>query len=148
MERRKFIKATCQVCLLAAAGSVLPSFISYAGHKSKVYKTELNENNQAIIPLALFEENKLQIVRVKKTFYDIAVHQQEDGSYMALLMKCSHMDNQLQATDEGFRCSLHGSEYDAAGVVTKGPAEVSLTKYETIINEGNLLITIPKTEEE
>jgi len=148
MERRNFIKTGCRFCLLAAAGSVLPSFLTYANPKNKVYKTGLNENNELVIPLSLFETGNLQFVRVKKWYYDIAVHKEEDETYTAILMKCTHMDNQLNITGSGFRCSLHGSEFDKKGEILKGPAEIPLKTYTTITDNDNLLIKIDKNEEE
>jgi len=147
MERRRFIKTGCAFCLLTAAGVALPSLTATAGTKRKVYKTELNDNKQAEIPLALFAESSLQIVRIKHSYYDIAVHKEEDGSYKAMLMKCTHMDNQLNITDSGFLCSQHGSEYDTKGIVTKGPAETPLFIYETNINETTLFINNINIEE-
>lgn len=147
MQRRTFLKASCSFCLLAATGSMLSALPALAGAKNKVFKTTLNDNNQAEIPLSLFEESTLQFVRIKGTYYDIALHKEEDGTYTALLMKCTHMDNQLTITGEGFRCSQHGSEFDKTGAVTKGPAEVPLTTYPTTVNETSVLITILSNEE-
>jgi len=145
MERRQFIKASCGFCLMMAISSAIPSFV-LAADKRKPYKTELNDQNQAIIPLALFAEDNLQIVRIKGSFYDIALHKEEDGHFTAMLMKCTHMDNQLYLTGEGFRCSQHGSEFDKNGAVTKGPAEVSLTRYETSVKDDSIIINIPHEE--
>ncbi len=148
MERRQFLKTGCSFCLLAAAGTMLPTLLSYAGDKTKVYKTTINENKQAEIPLDLFESGNLQFIRIKHWYYDIAVHKEEDATYTAILMKCTHMDNQLNITGEGFQCSLHGSKFDKKGVVTQGPAESPLTTYATTVQDKTLLITIPHNEEE
>ncbi|MBS1773450.1 MAG: Rieske (2Fe-2S) protein [Bacteroidetes bacterium] len=147
MERRAFIKHGCTACLLITAGIMLPT-VSSAGNKRKVYKTELNENKDAEIPLEIFNEGNLQIVRIKRWYYDIAVHKEEDGTYSAFLMKCTHMDNQLEITGNGFVCDKHGSEFDKTGAVTNGPAERSLKKYPTTIKETTLLITIGNDAEE
>ncbi len=141
------MKTGCQLCLLTASGVMLPSLMSLAGDKNKVYKTTLNDKKQAELPLELFAETNLQIVRVKRSMYDIAVHKQEDGTYRAMEMKCTHMDNQLQLTGEGFRCSLHGSEFDTKGDVTKGPAETGLAVYETSMDEKTLFINNINIEE-
>ena len=100
------------------------------------------------MPLSLFEEGNLKFVRIKHWFYDIAVHKEEDQAYTAILMKCTHMDNQLNITGDGFRCSLHGSEFGKQGEVIKGPAERALKTYETTIVNENLVIKIDKNEDE
>ncbi|RYE23460.1 MAG: Rieske (2Fe-2S) protein [Sphingobacteriales bacterium] len=147
MQRRSFIKTGCSLCLLTAAGMLLPTVSSMAMAKTKPFKATINDQHQAEVPVALFEETTLQIVRVKGTFYDIALHKEEDGSYKAFLMRCTHMDNQLQLTGDGFRCSLHGSEYDKTGAVTKGPAEMPMVTYATTVNNDLILINIPNNEE-
>ncbi len=148
LTRRKFIKAGCGICLAAMAGDLLSVMPAYAAAKAKVFKVALNDKNEAELPLSLFEETTLQFIRVKGSFYDIALHKEEDGTYTAMLMKCTHMDNQLVLTGEGFRCSLHGSEYDKKGTVTKGPAEAPLLIYPTALTETSVLITIPNNNEE
>lgn len=147
MQRRKFIKTGCSLCLLTAAGLFVPTVTSMAMARVKPYKTKVNDKNQAEIPVSLFEETNLQIVRIKGTFYDIALHKNEEGSYTAFLMRCTHMDNQLQLTSQGFRCSQHGSEYDKNGQVTKGPSELPLQTYTTTVSNDLILINIPKNEE-
>jgi Rieske Fe-S protein len=109
--------------------------------KSKIYKAELTDNNEVIIPAALFAEETLQIVRVKGWDYDMAVQKKEDASYTVLLMRCTHMDNELKQSGEGFSCSLHGSSYDMDGKVTKGPAEKPMEQYHAILKEDNIIIT-------
>ncbi len=94
------------------------------------------------MPLSLFEKGSLQFVRPKGWLYDIAVQKKSDGTYEALLMQCTHMDNQLMPAQNGFSCSLHGSKFNTEGKVIKGPAEMPLKKYSTSINNTNLVIII------
>ena len=142
MERRKFLKSGCTFCLLGAAGMMLPMLESCGtAQKATVYKTEA-KGNKIEVPLSLFEKSKMQFVRAKGQSYDIAVQQHEDKTYSAILMRCTHMDNQLTASGSGYRCSLHGSEFDNEGNVKKGPAELPLKKYATNIENGNLIINI------
>lgn len=141
MERRKFLKSSCQLCLLGAAGYLLPTLTSCATSKTSVYKATITGNTIAI-PLSLFDTSNLQIVRPKGWMYDLAVHKKEDGSFDALLMKCTHMDNQLNVTGSGFSCSLHGSTFDKQGNVQKGPAEHPLQQYQTKIETNQIIITV------
>jgi Rieske Fe-S protein len=140
MDRRHFIKSTCHACLLGAAGFALPQMAgcSQAYH---VFKTQVTDN-RVTVPLSLFEKESLQLVRPSGWYYDIAVQKEGDNTYSALLMKCTHQDNQLSAGGNGFECPLHGSRFDKAGNVRKGPAELPLKKYTVTTDKDNLVINI------
>jgi len=97
------------------------------------------------MPANLFDKTATQIVRPAGWYYDIAVEKTADNTYKALLMQCTHQDNQLTLTGTGFNCSLHGSQFDKDGKVKKGPAEDALTQYKAYINNGQLIIEVPKT---
>ncbi|XZF16566.1 ubiquinol-cytochrome c reductase iron-sulfur subunit [Chitinophagaceae bacterium MMS25-I14] len=141
MERRTFIKTSCRICLLGAAGLMMPGLVNLAAAKDKVYKTKVNDKNQLEIPVSLFADTNLQIIRVKGWDYDVALHKREDGTFAAILMKCTHMDNQITLTGEGFQCSMHGSRFDTEGKVLNGPAEVPLIQYKAILNQEIITIS-------
>ncbi len=140
MQRKEFIKSTCNFCLLGAAGFALP-YLTGCSPAIPVYKTAIN-NNQAELPLTLFDKSNLQLVRPKGWYYDIAVQKKENNVYAAILLKCTHQDNQLTASGNGYQCSLHGSQFDATGKVKKGPAEKSLKTYNTTVIDNKLIINI------
>ena len=58
---------------------------------------------------------------------------------------CTHRNCKLRAqTDQSFRCKCHGSTFDPAGHVTKGPAKRDLPVLTAATDEnGNLLVTVP-----
>lgn len=141
MERRDFLLKGCSLCLLGAAGLLLPGLTGCATSKSSVYKTSV-VNKQVIVPLTLFAAGGIQRVRPKGWLYDIAVQKTEEGQYIALLMKCTHMDNPLYANKGGFTCNVHGSVFDQNGHVKKGPASTPLKHFATTVNEDNLIINI------
>ena len=141
MQRRTFLKDTCQVCLLGAAGFLLPQLAGCSSSKYSVYKTAIN-NKTIEVPLSLFAASPLQIIRPNGWFRDIAVQKKEDGTYTALLLECTHQENALSITGNGFHCNLHGSEFDRNGNVRKGPAEVSLTRYQTSLQPSALFIHV------
>jgi len=113
--------------MIAGAGIALGSLASCS--TLPVYQTAIN-NKQVIVPVSLFDKGNLQI----------ALKKESDGSYTALLLRCTHADNQLQTTGNGFKCNLHGSTFDQEGQVTMGPAEKPLHKYPTEINNGQIII--------
>lgn len=138
MERRDFLKTGCTFCLLGAVGMMLPVSVAAKG-KRRVFKTEELEK-KIEVPLSEFAESSIVILRVKKWDYDVAVEKNEDNTYSAILLKCTHMDNGLNVSGGGYMCSMHGSEFDKQGAVVKGPAEIPLTKYAVITNENSIII--------
>ncbi len=106
-----------------------------------VYKTSIIEN-KIKIPVALFTENKLQILKVQNSLYDIAVRKERETKFIALQLRCTHADNALSATGKGFICNLHGSTFSSDGNVTKGPAEFDLKKYRVELAGNEVLVFI------
>ncbi|HTI07921.1 MAG TPA: Rieske (2Fe-2S) protein [Puia sp.] len=140
MERREFIKSSCNnLCMLLTAGLVLPMLPGCGPAAYQVIHTEVS-NDLITIPLTSFTQYPLQLVRPKGWLYAIAVRKKEDNTYSALLMKCTHQDNQLTASGSGFSCSLHGSAFNTEGTVTKGPAEKALKQYSVSADQTNLTI--------
>ena len=138
MQRRHFLKHSCQLCLIGAA---FPALSSCTASKYSVYKTSVN-NKTVEVPVSLFATSPLQIVRPNGWYRDIAVQKKEDGTYTALLLECTHQENALTVTGNGFHCPLHGSDFDRNGRVRKGPAEVPLTSYSVSIQQDNLIIHV------
>lgn len=137
MDRRKFLKSSCNVCLLATSGYFL-SELSACSPAYTVIKSEII-NDSVQMPLNTFAQSSLQFIRPKGWYYDIAVQKKEDH-YEAVLMRCTHQNNQLTPTGNGFACSLHGSQFNKDGMVTKGPAENPLKKFSTSVNQDQLII--------
>ena len=117
-----------------AAGFSLLQIVGCAA-TSPIYKTSIT-NGDLNVPLNLFEKSSLQIVRPAGWYYDVAVQKNPDNSYTALLLQCTHQQNQLTPTGTGYHCSLHGSDFDKQGNVRKGPAEESLHHFETSVNNN------------
>ena len=92
MKRRDFLKASCSLCLTLGAG-LLTSGISSCS-SGTMYKAEKKENT-ITVPLSLFAEDRFHIIRPTDFEYDIAVQQENDGSFTALLLRCTHASNQL-----------------------------------------------------
>jgi len=123
MKRSDFLKLSCTGCLLGAAGLIsVSSLVSCSPAAGlAVYKAPVTDQKVAV-PLAELATKNITIVRGKGMDFDIAVHKQADGTFEALLLRCTHFSNPLIANGNGYSCSLHGSEFDAAGKVKKGPA--------------------------
>ncbi len=139
MDRRLFVKQSCTMCVAIGAGLVIGSISSCA--TLPVYKTAIADNKLSI-PETLFANSDFQIIQPKDFFYNIGLRKEQGGSYTALLLKCTHHDNQLIAMGNGFKCNLHGSVFDNEGQVTVGPARAALHKYHTEVLAGQIIIHI------
>jgi nitrite reductase/ring-hydroxylating ferredoxin subunit len=139
MERRDFIKKGCSLCMLIGAGLMIETLSSCSS--LPIYKTEI-QNSTITIPSSLFETGELQIIRVKSLGYDVALRKQQGNEYTALLLQCTHADNELSSTGNGFICSIHGSRFDENGHVTEGPASIPLKQYQTKVIDTELHIII------
>src|SRR5262249_19358406 len=135
MERREFIRSSCSICILSASSYFLPA-LTGCSPKYSVFKTDI-VNKKIVMPLTMFDASHLQFVRPKGWYFDIAVERKEANIYTALLLQCTHQENQLTAAgDNGYYCSLHGSRFDKDGRVRKGPAQKSLERYNTFIENN------------
>ncbi|HTL81521.1 MAG TPA: Rieske (2Fe-2S) protein [Bacteroidia bacterium] len=138
MERRKFLKLSCSMCVAAAgAGILLPSLSGCS--PIPVIKASVSDNTLTV-PLTSFKDGKLAIVRSMKLDSDILLVKKSDSEVNALLMKCTHQDNPLTATATGLNCPTHGSSFDLDGNVTHDPATRPLKKYTTEVTATAVII--------
>ena len=136
-ERRQFLKSSCNFCLMAAGGLALAE-LSACSPASKVLKVPVTGNTLQI-PLTAFAAEPLVIVRPAGWYFDIAVRKKENA-YEALLLQCTHQQNQLVVNPHGFTCNLHGSQFDEGGKVVKGPAGMPLKRFNSTLNPDQLII--------
>ena len=67
-----------------------------------------------------------------------------EDSIKALNPTCTHKKCTVEHDAElkMLVCPCHGSTFDLNGKVFKGPAEKELTKYEAILSEGRIILTV------
>jgi Rieske Fe-S protein len=56
---------------------------------------------------------------------------------------CTHRNCVIKCVQEELRCPCHGSRYDLAGVVTRGPAKTPLPRYAISLNSDRRIIVDP-----
>jgi Rieske Fe-S protein len=125
---------------MAGAGFLIKDLIA-CSPTSKVLKLPISENTVRM-PLTSFTTEQLQIVRPDGWFYDIAVRKSSEEEYEALLLQCTHQQNQLIANQNGFICTLHGSRFNLEGQVVKGPAERPLKRFPVHSEQGQVIIQL------
>jgi Rieske Fe-S protein len=137
LKRRLFLKDACSLCIAVGAGTLSAGLISCSSYS--VYRTRV-QDAEITVPLSIFSAGPLQILRADDIEYDIAVRQNADGSFQALLLRCTHADNEVTPAGKGFVCSAHGSRFDPHGEVTRGPAPEHLQALDTSVNEDRLTV--------
>ncbi len=143
MERRTFLKQSCGACAAIGLGFIFGSGLleSCASVGLSVLKTNA-DNGKVTIPMDDFATNSFKLVRVSNYNYDIALQKEADGTFKALVLKCTHAGQPLTKAGSGYYCTLHGSKFDAEGIVLKGPASEPMPRLKTDVVDKNIIITL------
>ncbi len=73
---------------------------------------------------------------------DVIIARNNNGDFVALSKACTHQGTTVnfRAGSNDFECRNHGSEFNANGGVTKGPALSALKKFNTTLSGTNLRV--------
>ena len=134
MQRKQFLKLSCGALGLGLLGVVGSGCTAY-----KVYKTTASGGRFGI-PLAEFAIDKVRLVRLPGSQYDILVRKLDNGTFKAVLLRCSHQDWAVAAGKSTINCTYHGSAFDLDGNVLTGPADKPLQTFATGIEGENLIV--------
>ena len=139
-SRREFMKAACGAGAATLCGGLSFTII---GCSTVPTITPFQEGNDLRFSEEAFADQTFVIVETGFLKSPIAVHKNEDGSYTAVLLRCTHKACRPQVFEYSLDCPCHGSQFDFDGTVLKGPAEVNLKSFPiTKVGEGNLVISL------
>ncbi|HEY6953445.1 MAG TPA: Rieske (2Fe-2S) protein [Bacteroidota bacterium] len=141
MIRRDFIRQSCTWCLMAGSGMLAGALESCA--TLSVYPAPVTDGT-VTVPVSLFANASLVLVRPGQFLFDLALEKRPDGSFAALLLRCTHASNPVTFNGEQFTCSLHGSKFNEHGAVVRGPASLPLQQLPVRKTDGELLIDLPR----
>ena len=142
MERRNFLRVGGLACMAGVALSA--GLVGCAGAR---YIDGTIEGEDLRIPLTSLKSEdgsplKHVLVRHVSLKWPVALYAAGDGTYRALLMRCTHQNAQLKAGDGELTCPAHGSAFSSDGAVTSGPAEQPLRRFPTRLQGDQLLISL------
>ncbi len=126
--------------MLASSGMLVGSLASCAAGL-QVYKTRIVDKKISV-PVEQFANTNFRLIQPANLYYNIGLKKETDGRYTALLLRCTHADNQLIQAGNGFKCTLHGSAFDQEGRVITGPADRPLKRYSTQVVSGQVIIQV------
>ena len=82
------------------------------------------------------------IVRNEALEFPVYLYRFSETEFSALLMKCTHQGNELQASGDHLHCSAHGSEFNNRGIVAQGPAEENLRTFKVTSDANRIFIDL------
>lgn len=133
MERREFLKSSV-VLYLALGGFSLEGCVSYKTISAEYESGKIKIKKTDIV------ENKFVIVNSIKVNAPIYLSKQEDNSFIALLMLCTHKSCEVKPHGTLLVCACHGSEFSNSGKVLKEPADKDLAQFKTSTDENFIYI--------
>ena len=145
MDRKKFLKDSCTVCLSATGMAVVISSCNSTRYTSGTLgKDGLTVDTNEFI-LKQGSKNSYRsfiIVRNESLQYPICVYRFSENEYSALWMRCTHQGTELQASGDYLQCTAHGSEFDNKGTVKNGPADRNLRNFPVTVSKNQLFIDL------
>ena len=149
LSRRDFIKQTSllSACACCFGAITLIESCSTTGKTKSSSTSNLNEKpivekpGEITITKAAFGGQPYIKVNSGKFQEPIFVNTNPDGTYSAVLMHCTHKGCTVNATQGKFVCPCHGSEFDLAGHVLKGPAKSDLQTFQVSTDENHVILS-------
>lgn len=145
LNRSQFLRACGASCLGLSALTLLGSCSSSYYAQKPVIKDKAIVVAKTEFQQVTKKGTKIRpyiLVKMENQNFPIYLHRATDADYTAVLMKCTHQGNELNAHDGYLTCPAHGSEYDKTGKVTEGPAEKNLTAFKVTSDTENVYIQI------
>jgi|JI9StandDraft_2_1071091.scaffolds.fasta_scaffold487303_2 nitrite reductase/ring-hydroxylating ferredoxin subunit len=141
MERRSFLRlsgmGTCAAAtgMLSLAGCAsIPHVLATAGEGG----WRVRKDAFAIEGKDSFRRSI--IVEVQGLEAPVIVYRNGDQDHIALLMRCTHKNAELNVSGDQLTCPAHGSAFSNSGAVLEGPASQPLKRFPVTYAGGDLVI--------
>lgn len=145
MDRKKFLKDSCTVCLSATGLAAVISSCSATRYISGTLGEDgltVDTNDFLIRKRGKSSYRSFIIIRNESLQYPICVYRFSENEYSALWMRCTHQGTELQASGDYLQCTAHGSEFDNKGTVKNGPADRNLRNFPVTVLKTQLFIDL------
>lgn len=132
LSRREFLECAASGLLVAAGCARFP----YVGSRI--------ESGRLVVSREEFGDGPFALVEAPNSPLPIYLYRHADGAFTAVLTRCMHRGCQVEPADDHLVCPCHGSEYDNAGAVLKGPTQLPLVRFPVTADEYNLYIALDR----
>ncbi len=137
IDRREFVGACATACASALLG------LAAGGCASLVARPVTPVDGRIELALAHYPElaeagGSLKLLPEGRA-EPVYVLAQSDGGFAALSPICTHLGCTVEIEGERLVCPCHGSTYDRAGAVLRGPAERPLARHRTSLSPDGVL---------
>lgn len=126
LDRRAFLRRLETLSAGALCGALAPGL---AGCARLQYVNSGLEGGRLVVSRAEFGEGPFALLDAPNLPMPVYLYRHDDGEYTAVLTRCTHRGCQVEAADGHLVCPCHGSEYDNAGRVLKGPTQLPLVRF-------------------
>jgi cytochrome b6-f complex iron-sulfur subunit len=138
-DRITFLKQAGALTLLGCCGGLTALL---EGCKTTSIKFEVTEKQIKVERASVdAAKNGYVILRDDRIAFPICISRDENGTYTAIPLVCTHKGCELDAAGTRLVCPCHGSEFSIRGEVLSSPAEVDIARFPISEREGQLILT-------
>lgn len=130
VSRREFLERMAVAPLVAAACAPF----RYVGSRL--------ESGRLVVSLAEFGEGPFAMVESPNLPLPVYLFRHPSGEFTAVLTRCMHRGCQVEPADGHLVCPCHGSEYDNAGAILRGPTQLPLIRFPVRAEGDHIYITL------
>jgi nitrite reductase/ring-hydroxylating ferredoxin subunit len=136
--RRQFIERAEAIGLALIPG-LLPVLAGCAKY-SMTYG--VTQGDRLVVSRADFGAGDFALVDAPGQTYPIYLYRHDDEHFTAVLTRCMHQSCPVEPVGAQLVCPCHGSTYDNAGAIVKGPTQLPLIRYPVEVDRQNIYISL------
>jgi cytochrome b6-f complex iron-sulfur subunit len=141
MTRKEFIEQTAALAVVGLSAGTFATLLTGCTTVRYVNGTENADANVVTVPLVEFAESTFVVVRKGgKLPAPVYLCKHADGTFSALVMKCTHKGCEVRPAGDLLICPCHGSEFTNKGVVLSPPALENLLSFRVSIDAASVTI--------
>lgn len=141
LTRKEFLGQTAALAVLGASTGTLATLLTGCTTVRYVSGVENTSANAVTVPLTEFADGAFVVVRKGgKLPAPVYLCKHADGTFSALVMKCTHKGCEVRPAGDLLICPCHGSEFTNKGVVLSPPALENLLSFRTSVDAASVTI--------